>query len=170
MIPTVSIVAKSGTGKTTFIEKLIPVLIGRGLRIGVLKHAHHIMDIDHPGKDSYRHREAGASEIILNSPNQMALIKKQEEELPLTKVLGYFNDVDLVLIEGYKKDENLPKIEIFRKDAGHKEPLFTNGTPPLALVTDQSFSDLSFPVFSINDTQGVADLIREKILHKKQGY
>ncbi len=167
MIPMVSIVARSGTGKTSFLEKLIPVLTDRGHRIGVVKHAHHTIDIDKPGKDSYRLCEAGASEVIINAPNQMALIRKQENELPLKEVLQYIRDVDLILIEGYK-EEDLPRIEIFRTGAGHPEPLFAQGKPPMALITDKPFPGVSFSVFSMENVIGVADLIEKVVLNKNQ--
>ena len=163
MIPAVSIVARSGTGKTTFLEKLIPVLTGRGYRLGVVKHAHHRIDMDHPGKDSFRLREAGADVVIINAPNQMALIRRQEHELPLQEVLSYFRDVDLILIEGYK-GEDLPRIEIFRTGAGHPEPFFIHGTSPFALVTDGPFPGAPFSVFTMDNVQGVADLIEKEIL------
>jgi len=163
MVPVLSIVARTGTGKTTFLEKLIPILTGRGYRIGVVKHAHHTFDIDQPGKDSYRLREAGASQVLLNAPNQMALIRRQDKEIPLKEVLGYFRDVDLILIEGYK-GEDLPRIEIFRTGAGYPEPLCVESKSPLALVSDRPFPDSSFSVFSMENVKGVADLIEKEIL------
>jgi len=163
MIPAVSIVARSGTGKTTFLEKLIPVLTGRGYRVGVVKHAHHRIDIDQSGKDSFRLRKAGADVVIINAPNQMALIRRQKHELPLREVLDYFRDVDLILIEGYK-GEDLPRIEIFRTGAGRPEPFFIKGMSPFALVTDGSFPKTPFSVFTMDNVQGVADLIEKEFL------
>ena len=167
MIPVVSIVARSGTGKTTFLEKLIPILKERGYKVGVVKHAHHTIDIDKPGKDSFRLREAGATEVIINAPNQMALIREQETELPLKEILGYFREADLILLEGYK-GENIPKIEIFRTGAGHPEPLFIQGDSPIALVSDKHFPGLPFSLLSLDNVRAVADLIEKEILNKKQ--
>ena len=164
--PCISIAARSGTGKTSFLERLIPLLTARGYRVGVIKHAHHTIDVDRPGKDSFRLREAGAAEVVVNAPNQLALIRRQERELPLDQALAYFRDVDLVLVEGYKQ-ENLPRIEIFRTGAGHPEPLFRSGPRPLALVTDRAFGPLPFSVFSMENVRGVADLIEERFLKKK---
>jgi len=162
----ISIAARSGTGKTSFLEKLIPQLTARGYRVGVIKHTHHALDIDRPGKDSFRLREAGAAQVVVNAPNQFALLRRQERELPLGQVLTYFRDVELVLVEGYKQ-EDLPRIEIFRSDAGHAEPLFRTGPAPLALVTDRAFGPLPFPVFTLEDVRGVADLIEEQFLKKR---
>ncbi len=163
MIPAIAFMGRSGSGKTTFLERLIPVLVERGLRVGVLKHAHHKIEIDTPGKDSFRLRQAGAIEVVANAPNQMALIRTPERELPLREVLGYFRDVDLVLIEGYK-GERLPFIEIHRSGTGPTEPLFPRMGNPLALITDRTFPAQPFPVFALDDIRRVADLIEEKIL------
>lgn len=163
MIPVVCIVARSGTGKTTFLEQLIPVLISRGHRVGVVKHAHHILDMDRPGKDSFRLREAGASQVLVNSRNQMVLIRSQKTELSLQEVLGYFRDLDLILVEGYK-GKDLPRIEIFRTGAGYPEPLFVQGKSPMALVSDKPFPGTPFSVFSLENVKGVADLIEKEIL------
>ncbi len=166
-IPALAFVGRSGSGKTTFLEKLIPLLTARGLRVGALKHAHHLVEIDKPGKDSYRLREAGAVEVVANAPNMLALIRKQSTDLPLQEALGYFREVDIVLVEGYK-GEDLPRIEIFRKDAGHEEPLFFSGTPPLALVTDTPFPEITCPVFALDDHENVADWLEQDFLRRRR--
>ena|SRR3990167_2281385 len=118
-----SIIGKSKSGKTTLIEKLIPELNSRGLRVGTVKHAHHGFEIDHPGKDSFRHREAGAEIVVLSSKDKIAMQRNIQEETSLNEIIQtYFpNDLDLVLVEGYK-DEPGFKIELGTdKDMGVKE-------------------------------------------------
>jgi molybdopterin-guanine dinucleotide biosynthesis protein B len=113
----------SGSGKTTLLEKLIPQLAARGLKVSVIKHAHHGFDIDRPGKDSFRHREAGATEVLLSCGDRWALMheRRDEPEPTLSELIGHLSPCDLVLIEGFK-DEPVPKLEVFRA---------ANGTPPL---------------------------------------
>jgi len=165
-MPVLSFVGRSGSGKTTFLEKLIPLLVARGHRVGALKHTHHSVEIDKPGKDSYRLREAGAVEVVTHAPNLLALIRKQSTDLPLEEVLSYFRETDIVLVEGYK-GAGLPRIEIFRKDAGHSEPLFLHDTPPQALVTDVSFPEITCPVFALDDDESVADWLETDFLRNR---
>jgi len=160
MIPAIAFVGRSGSGKTTFLEKLIPLLVARGYRVGALKHAHHMVEFDKPGKDSYRLREAGAGEIVVNARNMLALIRQPDRDLPLREALAYFRQSDLVLIEGYK-GEDLPRIEIFRKGAGHDRPLFCSGVEPSALISDGEFPGIRCPLFSLDDHAGVAQWIEE---------
>jgi len=111
-VPVILIIGKSGSGKTTFIEKLIPVLEKRGYRIGAIKHTHHQFEIDYPGKDSYRIAQAGAEVVVIASSEKIAVIKKLKEEKSLYEILNWlFSDVDLVLVEGYKNNV-MPRIEI----------------------------------------------------------
>ena len=165
MIPTVSFIGRSGSGKTTFLEKLIPLMTQRGHRIGVVKNAHHGGEIDIPGKDSYRLRKAGASQVILNTPAQMALIRSQEGKRPLLELLAYFKEVDLIIIEGYKGEE-VPRIEVFRTGAGDEKPLLAHGVPVIGLITDMPTAGAAVPVFSLDDADGVARFIELKILNK----
>lgn len=117
------IAGRSGSGKTTLMEKLLPRLTGRGLRVSVLKHTHHDFDIDRPGKDSFRHREAGASEVLLAGGSRWALMNELRgcPEPTLAEYVAHFSPCDLVLVEGFK-DEAIAKLEVYRLD---------NGTPPL---------------------------------------
>ena len=110
----ISIVGKSESGKTTLIEKLIPELKRRGYRIGIVKHAHHGFDMDRKGKDSYRHRQAGADTVMIASPGQIAMIKDVPGER-LDDLIPFFNDMDLLITEGFKRDR-APKIEVFRAE------------------------------------------------------
>ncbi len=166
MIPAIAFVGRSGSGKTTFLEKLIPVLTGRGYRVGAVKHAHHAVEMDRPGKDSFRLREAGASEVVLSTERQLAVIRQIKESVSLEALLGYFKEVDLILVEGFK-DSGLPSIEIYRAAAGTEEPLFLQGRHPLALVSDRAFPQVGVPVFPLEDAAGVVDLLEQKILQKK---
>ena len=124
MIPIISIVGKSDSGKTTLIEKLIPVLTQRGYRVATVKHDIHGFEVDQEGKDSWRHKQAGAHTVVISSPDKIALIRDVERDLNLGEIRDLLiRDVDLILSEGYKKDIQ-PKIEIFRKEK-HKKLLCT---------------------------------------------
>ena len=126
----------SGVGKTTLIEQVIAHLAADGVRVALIKHAHHRFDIDHPGKDSYRHREAGATEVMISSGNRWAIMHelRGEPEMTLSEALGRLSPCDLVLIEGYKR-EPLPKLEIWRSAIG-KPLLFPRDEHIIALATD----------------------------------
>ncbi len=156
-IPIISFVGTSKSGKTTFIEKLIPFLKKMGLRIAVIKHHHLNFEIDTVGKDTYRHKKAGASTVILSSPYKIAVIKDLEEELSLREIVSvYINDVDLAIAEGYKQ-ENIPKMEVFRhgKEAA---PLCLHDEKIVAIIADKKV-DAKITQFSINDVEGVAKFI-----------
>ncbi len=131
----VAIVGKSDSGKTTLIEKLVPELVKLGLRVGTVKHDAHSFEIDHPGKDSWRHGQAGAEAYVIASPSRLAFITRLEGELPLTAIVArYYGGFDIVVAEGYKRSAP-HRVELFRRGAGHAEPLCAPGEA-LALVTD----------------------------------
>lgn len=160
----ISIIGNSGSGKTTLIEKLIKDLKKRGHRIGTIKHASHGFDIDKKGKDSRRHKEAGADTVIVASPRRIAMVKDDYRE-SLDHLEKYFDDVDIILTEGYKK-ENRPKIEVFRA-ANRKEPLCRDNNHVIAFVTDMDMDmdmDSDIPVFGLEDIEKLADLIEKKYL------
>ena len=161
----VSFVAKSGTGKTTLLEKVIVHLKERGYRLGVIKHDAHRFDIDHPGKDSYRLTAAGADTMLISSPEKLAIVKKHAESPPIEELLAtYFDDVDLVLTEGFKKS-TMPKIEINRQE--RSTTLLCRGEehdPTLVAVASDAKLDLDVPVLDLNDAEAVADFIEEKFL------
>jgi molybdopterin-guanine dinucleotide biosynthesis protein B len=162
MIPIVSIVGKSDSGKTTFIEKLLPELTRRRYRIATVKHDVHGFEVDREGKDSWRHKQAGAHTVVISSPKKAALIRDVEKDLTLEEIREkLIQDVDLILSEGYKKDVQ-PKIEIFRK-AKHKELLCTKEDNLIAIVSDKKFR-VGVPCFSLDDMRGVADFIEKKYL------
>ena len=130
------IVGWSGSGKTTLLMQLIPLLVSRGLRIATLKHAHHAFDVDQPGKDSYEHRKAGASEVIVSSARRWVQMHEvgNGAEATLAEHLQRLSPCDLVLIEGYKR-EPIPKIEARRMEAANREPL-APGDPHIAAIAD----------------------------------
>jgi molybdopterin-guanine dinucleotide biosynthesis protein B len=156
-IPLISIVGTSKTGKTTFIEKLIPVLKEKGLKVATIKHHHLDFEIDRVGKDTYRHKNAGSSTVILSSPHKIALIRDVEKEVSLRDIVSrYIEDVDIIIAEGYKK-EDTPKIEIFRH-AKKISPLCLGDKTILAVVTDKHI-DADIPQFSPDDVEGVTKFI-----------
>ena len=148
----------SGSGKTTLLEKVIPLLKARGLRISVIKHAHHNFDIDKPGKDSFRHREAGASEVMVVSGYRWALMHEliNEQEPSLEELCSRLSTCDLVLVEGYKFSD-IPKFEVHRSVTGHPH-LYPDDKNIIALVTDTA-SDISLPQLDVNSPPQVADFI-----------
>ena len=162
MPPIVSIVGKSDTGKTTLLEKLVPELRARGYRIGTIKHDVHDFDIDHRGKDSWRHKQAGAHTVAISSPTKVALVKDVETEETLDSLASkYFHDVDIILTEGYKKEDK-PKIEVFRSQV-HETPLCKGDEHLVALVSDTSL-DLGVPRFELYDIKGLADFVEKRFL------
>ena len=157
--PVISIVSKKNSGKTTLLEKLIPELKQRGLRVGTIKHDTHGFEIDHEGKDTWRHKRAGASTVVISSPWKISLIKDVDEELTIDAIVEqYFTDSDLVITEGYKR-AGKPQIEVFRSTA-HDSPLHTKGQKNtlLAIVSDVPV-DLDVPCLDINDIKTIADFI-----------
>ncbi len=148
----------SGAGKTTLIERLIPRFVTDGLRVSLIKHAHHRFDIDRPGKDSFRHREAGASEVMLVSDQRWVLMHESrgEPEPLLEEQLRRFSPCDLVLVEGYKSTD-IPKIEVHRPANG--KPLIpAEEYNIVALASDVKF-ELSMPWLDLNDPDAIADFI-----------
>jgi len=165
MIPMVSITGRSGTGKTTLIEKLIPELNRRGYRVGTVKHNLHGFEIDHEGKDSWRHRKAGARITVLASPGKIAVMEDTEGDLTLSDLRDrYIRRVDIILTEGFKGNP-YPKIEVFR--AGLKqEPLCGRDDDLIAVASDIPL-DRGVPCLDLNDIRGLADLIEARFLKKK---
>jgi molybdopterin-guanine dinucleotide biosynthesis protein B len=162
MIPIVSIVGKSDSGKTTLIEKLVPEINRRGYRVATVKHDIHGFAVDKEGKDSWRHRKAGAHSTVISSPKQLAIIRDMDHDAPLQEIRNRFiQDVDIIISEGYKKDKE-PKIEIFRKEV-HQEPLCTREDHLIALVSNQHF-DLGVPCLELNDVEGLAAIIEQTFL------
>jgi len=159
-IPVLSIVGRAKTGKTTFIEKLIPCLIDKGLKVAIIKHHLHDFDFDIPGKDTYRHKKAGARTVILSSPGKIAMVKDIEKDLSVKEILNcYIDDVDLLITEGYKKEE-MPKIEVYPRKEG-VEPVCIDDGNLIAIITDISFTS-HIPVFLRDNVVDVANFIISK--------
>lgn len=149
----------SGAGKTTLLVKVIPVLVARGLRVSTLKHAHHSFDIDRPGKDSYEHRMAGASEVLIGSAGRWALMHelRDEPEPALPELLKRLSPVDLVIVEGYKRDSH-PKLEVHRAEVG--KPLLHPDDPAIvAVASDSPLPSVRVPVVDLNDIDAVVDIL-----------
>lgn len=156
--PIVSIVAKSGSGKTTFIEKLLPALKARGLSVGVIKHHGHPTLFDLPGKDTYRHFQAGADVVVGASAAQVAVFRRQDGAADLDAVIAeHFAGLDLVLTEGFKRGP-YPKIEVHR--AARSAEILCGPEELLAIVTDESLA-VAAPQFGLEDAGGVAAFLVE---------
>lgn len=149
----------SGSGKTTLITKLIPVLKTRGISVSTLKHAHHGFDLDQPGKDSFMHRKAGATEVIIASANRWAMLHelREEEEWDMLDLVAKLSPVDLVLVEGFKRDA-FPKIEVHRA-ANEKPLLYPNDSYIAAIAADIALPQVKLPVVDLNDVEAIADLL-----------
>ena len=154
----IGIAGYSGSGKTTLIEKVIPVLVRAGLRVSLIKHAHHEFDVDQPGKDSYRHRHAGCSEVLLSSSTRWAMMHELRgaPEPSLAEQLKHFAPCDLVIVEGYK-NEPIPKVEV-RLRAAHTPALFPDDPNVVAVATDDVL-DTQLPQLDVNDAEAVARFI-----------
>lgn len=149
----------SGAGKTTLLKRLLPLLIGRGLSVSTLKHAHHSFDMDKPGKDSHEHRLAGASEVLVASGNRWALLHELRgaPEPSLKELLAKLSRVDLVLVEGFKRGPH-PKIEIHRAENG--KPLLSPADPHIiAIASDVALPDASVPVVHLDDIEAIAEVL-----------
>ena len=150
----------SGAGKTTLLEKLIPLLVARGLRISTLKHAHHAFDVDKPGKDSYRHRAAGASEVLIASASRYAIMHELRDapEPGLEQLIARMSPADLVLVEGFKR-EGHAKIEIWRQANG--QPLLQPDDPAIiAVACDADPPHRTAPRLDIDDVAAIADFVQ----------
>jgi molybdopterin-guanine dinucleotide biosynthesis protein MobB len=160
-IPVVSIVGESDTGKTTLIEKIIPELTKRGYRVATIKHHNHDVDIDHKGKDSWRHKQAGARLTVLSSPGRVAVVEDVEKDHTIAELRdGYIHDVDIILTEGFKRNSH-PKIEVFRAD--RNTDLISRGDENLLAVAGDSPPQIDVPYFDGNDVIGIVDLMVNKV-------
>lgn len=150
------------SGKTGLMERLVSEIAGRGISVSTVKHAHHTFDVDHPGKDSHRHRVAGAREVLLASRKRIALMHelRDEDEPTLEALLQRLGPVDLVLVEGYKRDAH-PKVEAHRAETGN--PLIATGDPTVRAVASDTPLELDRPVFDLNDTRAIADFILSEV-------
>ncbi len=157
----IAVVGKSNSGKTTLLEKLIACLTDRGYRIGSVKHTHDGFEMDTQGKDSWRHRKAGATATLVISRDKVTLIK-DDATAHLDKMGAYLGDMDIILAEGFKR-ENLPKIEIFRTGSDHMHPLCMDDENLIAFVTDSDHTP-NVPIFGLEDIRQIADFIEFNFL------
>jgi molybdopterin-guanine dinucleotide biosynthesis adapter protein len=165
-IPLVAFAGRSKVGKTTLIERLIPVLRRMGLRVAVIKHHLHDFEMDIPGKDTYRYKRAGAKITILASPNKIAMVEDTDRERELDEIVRrHVRDVDLVIAEGYKRDD-MPKIEVFQRKEGGEKPVCWEDKNLIALVTDEEL-EAPFPVFRRENVEGVARFIFSRFIGGK---
>ncbi len=157
------VVGWKNSGKTGLMERLVAEFVGRGLTVSTLKHAHHSFDVDRPGKDSDRHRAAGAHQVLLSSANRWALMTelRGQQEPPLAELLNKLAPVDLVLIEGYKRDTH-PKIEAHRRETG--QPLIAPDDPTIRAVASNAAPEgLAVSVIDLDDTGAIADFIAAEL-------
>jgi molybdopterin-guanine dinucleotide biosynthesis protein B len=156
------IVGWKGSGKTTLVVKLLPELLRRGLKVSTLKHAHHSFDIDEPGRDSYEHRMAGATEVMISSARRWALMHENHNssEAGLDELVAKMRDVDLLLVEGFKR-EAFDKLEVHRQSVG--KPLLAPEDPNIvAIAVDETIADFDRPQLDINDVVRISDFIVER--------
>lgn len=154
----IGIAGFSGSGKTTLIEKVIPILVRAGLRVSLVKHAHHEFDVDQPGKDSWRHRHAGCTEVLISSSKRWALMHELRgaAEPTLAEQLKHLSPCDLVIVEGYKASD-IPKVEIHRRESG--APLLHPDDPHVvAIATDEPLAS-ALPQLPLDDAEAVARFI-----------
>jgi molybdopterin-guanine dinucleotide biosynthesis protein B len=152
----------SGSGKTTLIEKLIPLFVARGLKVSLIKHAHHTFDVDQPGKDSYRHRHAGCTEVLVSSSRRWALVHELRgaAEPKFAELLERLSPCDLVLIEGFKR-ERVSKLEVYRAATG--EPLLHPQDHDIVAIASDRRLDTKLPQFELDDAPGIATFILRHI-------
>ena len=148
----------SGSGKTTLIEKLIPRLVKRGLKVSLVKHAHHTFDVDHPGKDSYRHRHAGATEVLVTSSRRWVLMHELRgaQEPSFDEQVKHLSPCDLLIVEGFKHAP-IPKLEVWRATTG--EGLLHPQDPYIVAVASDTKIQTTLPLLDLNDDAGIADFI-----------
>jgi molybdopterin-guanine dinucleotide biosynthesis protein B len=158
--PVVSLVGKSGVGKTTVLVQIIREMKRRGHRLGTVKHDTHGFEIDKPGKDSWRHAQAGSDAVVISGPRKMALVRQLESEMPLDEAVELMGDVDIVITEGYKRGDK-PKIEVSRLERGTE--LLCRAEELVAVMADYPV-DLPVLQFALDDAAGVVDRLEELFL------
>ena len=162
--PIISVVGYSGAGKTTLMEKLIGELTRRGFRVGSIKHDVHGFEMDKPGKDSWRHKQAGACTTLISSPYQIGMVMDVDHDHAPDELRKFFTHANVILTEGYKK-QNRPKVEIYRSEV-HDEPLCRNDDNIVAIMSDVQVG-LNVPRFSLDDVSGLVDFLVDRFkLHE----
>jgi molybdopterin-guanine dinucleotide biosynthesis adapter protein len=158
MIPIVCIVGKSDSGKTTLLEKVIAELSARGVRVATIKHDAHSFEIDHPGKDSWRHKKAGAVVSVISSPGKIAVVSDSDHDHTLDELREkLIREADIILSEGYKRESH-PKVEVFRSEL-HRELLCTNDDNLVAVAGDPADPPPGIPIFDLNDPVPLCDFL-----------
>lgn len=154
----IGFIGYSNTGKTTLIEKLIPLLRARGLRVSAIKNAHHGFDMDRPGKDSYRYREAGAGQVLIATGLRWALLSETPQApASLEELIGRLDPCDLVIIEGFKSEGQIPRIEV-RRSTNTEPPIFPRDPNVVAVAADHAI-DAALPVLDLNDAATIAQFV-----------
>ena len=168
MMRIIGLAGWSGSGKTTLVTNVIPVLVKRGLKVATVKHAHHEFDIDQPGKDSWLHRQAGASEVAIVSSRRWAIVHElgDEPEPPLGDVLAKLSPVDLVIVEGFKRHSH-PKLEVYRAVVG-KPLLHPDDDCIVAIATDAPLKEAQVPVLMLDDVESIANVLQAEALPRDQ--
>jgi molybdopterin-guanine dinucleotide biosynthesis protein B len=157
---TIGFIGYSNTGKTTLIEKLIPLLRARGLRVAAIKHAHHGFDMDRPGKDSFRYREAGAGQVLIATGQRWALLTETPAQpAALADLLAQLQPCDLVIVEGFKSEGQIPRIEV-RRSINTEPPIFPHDENVIAVAADHPVAT-RLPVLDLNDAAKIASFIAE---------
>ncbi|MBI5571503.1 MAG: molybdopterin-guanine dinucleotide biosynthesis protein B [Desulfomonile tiedjei] len=165
MIPIVSIVGKSDVGKTTLLEKIVRELRTRGYRVATVKHDAHSFEIDHEGKDSWRHKQAGAVLSVISSPSKLALVTDMDHDLTLAEIREEFiRGVDIIISEGYKREDH-PKIEVYRREL-RRERLCTEDEHLIAIAGDPSDPPKDVPLFDLDRPGELCDFIEARFLRK----
>jgi molybdopterin-guanine dinucleotide biosynthesis protein B len=161
-VPVISMVGKSGVGKTTALERVIREIKRRGYKVGTIKHDTHGFDVDRPGKDSWRHAQAGSDAVVISGPNKMALIRRLDSEVSLDQIVSLLGDLDLIITEGYKKGDK-PKIEVTRQERGTQ--LLCQPEELIGIMADYPV-DMPVPQFALEDAAGVVDLLETLYLRR----
>jgi molybdopterin-guanine dinucleotide biosynthesis protein B len=163
-LPVFGISGWKNSGKTGLTVRLVEEFVARGYRVSTIKHAHHAFDIDKPGADSFRHREAGAQEVTIVSGTRFAIMHelRNEAEPTLAEILTRIAPCDLVLVEGYKR-EPIPKIELRRVEGKSRERLSPADPHIVAIAADHPVEDASLPIFDLDDTTAIADFIEQHL-------
>jgi len=157
----IGFIGYSNTGKTTLIEKLIPLLIARGLRVSTVKNAHHGFDMDRPGKDSFRYRQAGSAQVLIATSERWALLTEvRGGPVPLEALIAQLAPCDLVLVEGFKSEGHFPRIEV-RRTTNAEPPIFPHDANVIAVAADHAI-DTALPVLDLNDAAKIAGFIVER--------
>lgn len=157
----IGFIGYSNTGKTTLIEKLVPLFSTRGLRVAAIKHAHHGFDMDRPGKDSFRYREAGARQVLIATSQRWALLTETERPATVDELLAQLAPCDLVLVEGFRSEGVFPRIEV-RRASNRDPPLFPHDPHVVAVAADHAV-ETSLPVLDLNDAAKIAAFIVERL-------